>query len=363
MFMNYRKILAAIVLTVLICNSMPFSVYASDSTIKPHFLKWSNAAAISVDSNSEDDETRITMNTMGLKKGYYSTYVFENKKRDWSEYGELAFSISNETEAPLKFNMIVTLENGVRLTVSDKSAVMIQHKNSDKMNLTYPTWGSIELEGHFQGTVHVPFSSLQVQNATEPLLGQESAAITSWGIIANTTEDAKQEFYVDDFQLVLKENSRIQNELAGAVLKGDQQVLKPYIGDSIAQYSLETKDLNLPVSFKLEAPIDGVTITRDGRLTLRPDIHVDTLPLYVDIDNKWRRSFTVNLIPSWFLNAKQQDGTSLTIPTTDEMSKVTIVSDPFINKKMLIFVRIIIIVIGATMGMLYWGWRKKLRLK
>jgi len=296
-----------------------------------------------------------------LANGYYSAYIYELKKSNWTKYGELVFSIKNESKDPLKFNVIVERESGESLTILENSQVFIQKKGEEKLDIISPTFGSIELEGHFDGTVHIPFNSLQDKNLTEFPKEQQISQIISWGITTNIVENKELEFRVEDFELVLKENALLNNKLAGIIINGDKQVLKPIVGESIAQYSVEMNGMNERASFQLDKPINGAILTDDGRLTLTPSIQTDKLLIQVEIDNKWRKQFNVELTTPWSLNAKDKDGTSLAIPKIGEMAKVTNSSDPFLNKNTLIALRMIILTGGAIICLLYWGWRRRAR--
>ncbi|MFH5187380.1 hypothetical protein ACHHV8_35050 [Paenibacillus sp. TAB 01] len=345
----------------LLMSCMVFSAYASDTVIEPPFRHWSNGAHVTV--GSAGGETRVTSDTHGLKKGYYTTYVFEAEKRNWSADGELSVPITNESGTPLKLNVIVTLADGTNLTLTDKSNVMVESLGSGRQNLQGLTYGSLELAGRFEGTVHVPFSSLHVQGGAGGESRPELDSIVSWGLTTNLEEEGTQSFRIGRVQLVPAAQAAISNELGEAVLQGDLQVVKPYIGESIAEYSLQTKSAQLKETFKLEKAVKGASLTPDGRLTLTPEISEDSLSMYVDIDGRWRKDIDVKLVPSWTLSAKQQDGTSLSIPETGQMSKVMEKSDPLLKPDMLISLRIVIVAAGAGIGLLYLGWRQRFRSK
>ncbi|OXM82418.1 hypothetical protein CF651_31160 [Paenibacillus rigui] len=358
MFLKYREVCLAALLILFMLFSGKSTIYAMEK-VPPPFQTWSNGAKLSVESSTDTGETTVNVSTKDLDKGTYGVYLYDTELEDWSSYGALSFHVDNQSDAPLRLNVIVTLADGISLTVVDKGNAIVQSKDDTKRELVGLTLGSIWLKAHFQGIVSVPFSSLGLQNAAGMQEKPEIAAIASWGITANMDEGMEQRFLLGGYQLIPKEDAAISNQVAGAVLTGELQALKPYIGESIVQYGLSIRDTQLPVTFKLASPMDGASISQDGRLALTPSVQADKITIDVDIGSEWTKSFNVELFPSWSLHAKQADGTSLTIPTNDEMSRVVKDSDPFVTPRALTIARTAIAVIVAGIGLLYIKWRRR----
>lgn len=354
-----RKRVATCFLVMLIFGSMFVTVHASDATLGDvQFNVWSNGTTVKVESTDKKNQVNIDLNSQGLKEGIYTTYLYDNKNRDWSDYGELVFSVKNKSTTPLKINIVLELANGEKRTVRDNRAVFLQHKDEKMLDLVYSHSEAIELGGLFEGKIYVPFASLQGVQSKDTQIMDKISDLTVWGITVISEANQEIQFELGDFSLVLLEDARVDNLVSGVQIHGDRQIQKPIHGESIARYYVDHNDPSIPVAFHLQKPMDGAVVSTDGKITLTPSIQADQLQMIALIDDKWRRQFTVDLFSSWTVNAKATDGTSLAILDSNDMTKVISATDPFLNSKILNTLRIVVVAIGIGIGIVYWSWRR-----
>ena len=100
----------------------------------------------------------------------------------------------------------------------------------------------------------------------------------SWGITMTTTENAQLNYRVGNIKLVPRKEAVAENQISSVTIKGDERVVKPVAGESVATYTVsgllatDPKASETPeVSFQLAHPVQGVTITSDGLLTIGTD--------------------------------------------------------------------------------------------
>lgn len=354
-----RKRVATCLLAMSIFGSMFVTVHASDATLgEVQFNVWSNGTTVKVESTDKENQVNIELNSQGLKEGIYTTYLYEAENRDWSDYGELVFSVKNKSTIPLKINIVLELADGTKITVRDNRAVFLQHKGEKILDLVYSQSEAIELGGLFEGKIYVPFASLQGVQSKDTQIMAELSDITVWGITVISDANQEIQFELGDFSLVLLEDAGLDNLVSGVQIHGDRQIQKPIHGESIARYYVDHNDPSIPVAFHLQKPIEGAVVSTDGKITLTPSIQADQLQMIAIIDDKWKSQFTVDLYSSWTVNAKATDGTSLAILDSNDMTKVISATDPFLNRSMLKTIRIVVVAIAVGIGIVYWSWRR-----
>ncbi|MGF9697232.1 hypothetical protein [Paenibacillus sp. MABNR03] len=330
-------------------------LHLSGNTIR----EWNNGTQV----NARVDKTgslQISTSTQGLKKGYYSAYVYELRNRDWSRYGAMTFSIRNESDQTLPLNVVFTRADQSSVTVSDDRNVIVIPKATKEAALVHPVAGLIQLEPGFVGQIRIPFSSLMVQDKAKTTGQVKLGKITGWGISTTTTENAKLNFRVGNIKPVSQKQAAVENDLTTLQITGDERMVRPEVGESIAQYdvrSSSSKEVQ-NVSFRLDSPVQGATITPDGLLTLQTAVQPESLTIRALVDGKWNLAYPVILDNSTAMNVQEKDGTKRSIPSPDQVTKVLTPSNPLMKPWVEWLIRIVVTAAGIITLAAYWLWRK-----
>lgn len=325
----------------------------SGSTLR----EWNNG--IQVDTQMDKNGSiQIQTSTEGLKKGYYSAYIYELRNRDWSSYGALTFSIRNESEMTLPFNVVITRADQSSLTIADNRNVIVVPKATKEATLVHPTAGLIKLKPGFVGQIRIPFSSLMVQDKAKTAGLVKLGKITGWGITTTTTENAKLNVRVGNIKPVSRKQAAAENELTTLQITGEERMMKPEAGESIAQYEVHSSSSKgIPkTSFQLDSPVQGASITPDGLLTLH--VQPESLTIRALVNGKWNLTYTVMMDQSTAMNVQEKDGTKRAIPSSDQVTKVVNPTDPLMEPWMEWLIRIILSAAGILTLAAYGFWRK-----
>ncbi|WP_405155267.1 hypothetical protein [Paenibacillus sp. FSL K6-0108] len=321
--------------------------------------EWNNGAKVDTSVDNKGS-VQIKTSTQGLEKGYYSAYVYELKNRDWSGYGALTFSIRNESDRKLPLNIVLTQSDKRSLTVSDDRNVIVVEKSTGQAELVQPVSGLIELEPGFVGQIRIPFSSLMVKDKASTAGQVKLGKVIGWGVTTTTPENAKLSFRIGNIKPLSKKQAVVENGLTTLQMTGDERVVKPVAGESIAQYAVKSSSEEKPdVQFQLATPVQGVSITPDGLLTLHTDVDAEQATIRALVNDKWNLTKTVMLDRSSAMNVQEKDGTPRSIPDPSEVTKVLSPADPMMKTSVGWFIRLLLTAAGIHGLVLYWMWRRQ----
>lgn len=342
----------------------------SITQLDPSNLKnTSNGANVRYDLRKDNNKSilSVNVNSKHLKKGYYTSNIYNDMYMNLDSYGMISFDIDNQSNDELRINFIIKQIDGTFLSVSNDKNVLIKKENSDLLEMVTPSYGTISISKGFKGSIYVPFNSLGKEGQDKQDKIYNISKILYWGIAQTTAENKEQSFSLSDFKLI-KYNSQInQYGNLNFFIQGENQVQIPVVGESISQYKAEIDDSNGKVngdkiSYKIETSKKGVSISKDGLLKLETGIKPEKIKIDAIInDNNVYVSKEINLYKSWTLNAKEVDGTSKSIPKTNEVKRLIgskyefILSDKFMNCIRVFVVMIICLSIG-----LYIFWNKEI---
>ncbi|MEO2205497.1 hypothetical protein ABGV42_17330 [Paenibacillus pabuli] len=327
----------------------------SGSTLR----EWNNGTEVDTQMD-KNGSIQIQTSTEGLKKGYYSAYIYELRNRDWSSYGALTFSIRNESEQTLPFNVVIIRADQSSLNVADNRNVIVVPKTTKEATLVHPTAGLIKLKPGFVGQIRIPFSSLMVQDKAKTAGLVKLGKITGWGITTTTTENAKLNLRVGNIKPVSRKQAAAENELTTLQITGEERMVKPEAGESIAQYEVHSSSSKgiSKTSFQLDSPVQGASITPDGLLTLQTSVQPKSLTIRALVNGKWNLTYTVMMDQSTAMNVQEKDGTKRAIPSPDQVTKVVNPTDPLMKPWMEWLIRIILSAAGILTLAAYGFWRK-----
>jgi hypothetical protein len=303
----------------------------------------------------KDKFIKLETNTMKFQKGYYTSLFCINSKCDWSRYREVSFYIKNLSDTAIKINLFAILDNGEYIMLEEGEYIFLQKEKNNYMKAIDIQSEGFELNNDFEGRVHIPLKNFNFNKET-------FRKVISFGIQTTTKEDIIQKMEISNIQLISPQKSNIPKEILNLKIDGDKNVVKPIIGESIAQYKMITnckEGSENTASFYLEEEVEGVSITKGGRLTVLANSIVKKINIKSVINDKFNFIFEINLSDSSILNLKDKEGLSLTVPKENEVRKVISSQELFNRTDTIILFRIIIILTVILLLTIYLLWRIK----
>lgn len=136
-------------------------------------------------------------------------------------------------------------------------------------------------------------------------------------------------------------------------IEGDLIVQIPVAGESIARYTASES-----AEFYMDS-IEGVSITREGRLTINIDVKPQIINIYAKNNSGEVTDFEVQLLESWTENFVEKDGTIMKIPRAGEMPTIGGSLYEFSTHETTIWgIRGIALLICIIFVFVYYSWRK-----
>lgn len=321
--------------------------------------KTSDGANLEINTSETNGyELDVKMNTMGLDKGYYTAYLYENQSEDWSNYEAISFHIKNYSESPIRINMNLKESDEKVFSPSDESVILVKKDGSEIIGKVKPSYGTIELPKEFEGNIYIPFSSFKEKDNLSNNEGTQISRISSWGVIATLSENEERNFNLSKFALINRGSKLGVYFNSKLSIKGDDTVQIPVEGESISEYKIDSDSKN--IKFKLINPIDGITMNDSGRLTVNTDVEEQNVQICAVLDDTISETMDIKLVKSWTLSAHEVDGTSKSVAKSDEVKKLmSIVEMKLLTDKGVIIIRICLVIIAIGFGCLYWKWKMK----
>lgn len=364
-----RKNTIIVIFTIAIC--LINSIYAYGELDSKEFIpiniqKASNGSNVEINTNESNGyELAVKMSTHGLKEGYYTAYLYEQQSRDWSNYEAISFYVINECDNPIKINLNLEKSDGRVVTPSEDNGILIKKENSETIERVHISFGALELTNYFKGTIYIPFNSFKEKDKLSNNNTNEISQISSWGIVTVLNEDEEINFKASKFSLINKGSNMKKIFDSKFSIKGDNTVVIPVVGESISDYKIETIKQNGTINtdnvrFQLMQPVDGITISDNGRLVATPDVKTQEVKICAVVDNSVCEIMRIDLVKSWTLSAKEIDGTIRSIPSPDKISKsVSSKENIILNNNFILSLRLVIFLSIFAFVFLYWRWKKE----
>lgn len=314
-------------------------------------------------SKLQSNMYELNMDTSGLKTGYYTTYIYVNSSDDWSNYEGFQFKVENKSSGSIRINLDIKTRDGKVLSVPDKNVVMLKNIDREELEIYNPKYGTVEIPKDFNGEIYIPFNSMREK---EEVLNEviKVAGIDSWGIVATAAENENKDFLVGDFRLI-KSGSNLKKYFEyNLQITGDKEVEIPVVGEGISDYkvidTVKNEDIlekGTVVEFKMKKDVNGVNISKDGRLTIHPDISPQEIEIESVINDTIVKNLKVNLLKSWTLTEKEVDGTKKSIPKENEVRSILDDKDEIYINRFIIIMRFFIVFISIFCVALYIKWK------
>lgn len=137
-------------------------------------------------------------------------------------------------------------------------------------------------------------------------------------------------------------------------IEGDLIVQIPVAGESISIFKASES-----AEFYMDY-IDGVSITKEGRLIINTDVNQQSIKIYARTNDGDVAEAEIQLLKSWTENFIEADGTIMKIPRAGEMPSLGGTLYEFSTRETTIWcIRGAVLVICIIFIILYYYWRKK----
>lgn len=358
----YKEITMFIFIVVIGCINYT-NVYAASDIAFEEFIpiniqKTSDGANVEINTSETNGyELVVKINTRGLEKGYYTTYLYENQSKDWSNYEAISFHVTNYSESPIRINMNFKESDEKVFSPSDESMILVKKDGSEIIGKVKPSYGTVELPKEFEGNIYIPFNSFKEKDDSSKNEGLQISRISSWGIISTLTENEERNFKLSKFALINKGSKLGAYFDSNLYIKGDDIVQIPIEGEAISQYKFD--DDNKEVKFKIMNPVDGITISDNGRLTVGKDVEEQNIQICAVLDDTISETKEIKLEKSWMISKYEVDNTSKSIHKSNQIGTFIYSIEKFLlNDNVIFIIRICLILMAIAVGSLYYIWMK-----
>lgn len=331
------------------------SAVASDSkrVITPGEMKeWDNGAKVTCSGSGSGSNFRESMvaDTSGLKKGYYSVFLYDVKARNLQSYDGFAFNLKNQNDSDLKINLTFTVNSKTSLTLSDSSYAILESSDQSISEAITPAYGTLSIPANFDGTVYIPLSKLCTSDGKTV----SPAQIQSWGITSVMTENQQVKYQAGNFELLSGSIASMKASYYLFSLTGSSRIAVSNTGSVIEFYQAQVKDLDgNPVgqaaTYSLKKAVSGVTISKDGRLEVDSDCTAPSVTVC---------SKLANSVDDGELTVSLQHGRTVAaagIPRPSAVPKITTPAESKLNGFMN-WIRFAAIVIAVFFGVIFYSW-------
>lgn len=313
-------------------NSSHIDVLINDGSISKNIIN-DNISSVHIDTNN-------------LSKGYYTASLLKRISGDFSNYSGISFYI--KTNDTLKINLDLQSILGNNYKIIESSKILISYEDGNYYEGINGSYTLFEIPKGFSGRVFIPFSNMYDENGNNVINDLNSLDIIR--VIVGLEENNTKDFEIGDFAFICSDSSVNDELFSDTYIIGDNESIIPVEGQNISKYSLYSKNGYLKeVNFYLKNYVEGVYITKDGKLTVSSNAKEQSVQIIsVFGDSKYIKS----------INLKKK---ITAIPSVDEAQSVG--SDSWLlNNYFIYFIRVMLFVLFVLCIFVYKKWRKKLDL-
>jgi len=352
---------------IIICLSVCFlllsflgNAYAvsskSEETITPSQIKeWDDGANVTSESSGTGENFRVSVfaDTNGLKEGYYSIYLFDNKVRSVRSYDGVRFNIKNDNNTELKINLTFTVNSKVSISLTDSSFAILESDNQNINETVAPAYGTISIPAKFDGTVYVPLSQLYTSDGERVTLTK----IQSWGITTVMSQDQKIHYQIGNIAFLRESVASMKDSYYFITVSGNSTISIPHTGSVIENYNAQVKDfdnnsVDQNVTFSLAESIAGVSVSKNGKLEVGSDCVASEIKVCAKSEN--------SINSGVFMITLQHNDTAAGSDEIPRASEVLNIMSPVYTQlsKSVTLIKFLSIAIALIIGAIFLNWFK-----
>lgn len=297
-------------------------------------------------STINDDICNINIDTNNLYKGYYTACLSKKIQGDYSDFSGISFYIN--TNDTLKINLNLQSILGNNYAINEDSKILICYEDGNYYESINESYSLFEIPKGFSGNVYIPFSNMYDKDGNN--INNELNTLDIIRIIVGLEETNNKNFQIGNFAFI-NGNSSVNNEFINEThIIGDNEILIPEEGQNISNYNLYSLDKHLnDDEFYLKNNIDGVYITKDGKLTVSNTAREEQIQIISSHNNS---KYIKNI------NLKKN---ITVIPNVNEVENIP--SSILLNNYFINFIQIVLLCLFVLFIVVYKNWRKILNVK
>ena len=331
----------------------PCDIYASEQkeelAIKLNHFKLGEDAkeefSPEISYNKEEGNMKISFQTMNQKEGEYPVSVFENTKQKLSGYAGVNIKVKNSAEN-VKGNVLFSTQKGNVLVLEDDVPVIL--KQNGTCYTEKVEYGAFSIPANFEGEIYIPFSSFTKGDEAEREELEKGIYGLGFTLVAPEKKQISVEFQSVSFI------PKTENEIFYFTLSGSEKVLRPSIGESVENYSVDFFDREgqkiektCAISYcitKDGRPAKGISMDENGKLTVTAEAQEGEYRLEAKNSEGESTYLLITLKKSWTETQKTENGYDASMVLPDEVVKVVDDTSVWMNAGYLVTGRVLAVV-------------------
>lgn len=324
----------------------------SQNVTAPDIIKeWDNGANVTKTSigTGTNFQTSIKADTNGLKKGYYTVYLYDISSHCVNSDDGVRFNFRNLNNQEIKINLTLTVNSKTNVAMTDSSYAILEFADQSFREAVTPAYGTISIPANFDGTVYIPFSKLFNTDGKHVSLTD----IKSYGVAAIMTQNQQIQYQLGNIEFLSGSIASMRNCYL-IYLLGKNNIDIPYNGSILENYQYQIKDLNgNPVqktaAFFLKNNVAGAAITKDGNLEVSSGCTASDITICSKLpDSIDCAELTVSL-------KRENAGKFVGIPRPSDTPKITTAVDTKLDKFINI-IRFAAVAIASIIWLIFQEW-------
>lgn len=306
-------------------------------------------------------QTTLDKNKKGLKIKYdndeaeKNPYIqlYKSGKYNWTKYDAIVLQVENKEDKPINIGIQIENKSNVKFKLQDNGVVFLKKDKTKSYIQAKQNYSNVEIPSKFKGRVYIKFNNLINEKNNKKLKKSQLKNITYWGITIVPTKEGKGEVILNKAELWKNKDLVALNKLRDIEVVGSNEVQIPMIGESIERYKVKGKK---NVVFSLQKEVEGVSISKDGLLSINNKVNQEYLILNMKIKDKIILKKYISLKHPWYRDKFDEQNVSYGLPsptnspTVNAMSKFSVLENSFT------FVKTFLVVVFIMTLVLYKYW-------
>lgn len=300
--------------------------------------------------NNIENGFNIVLNTEGYEKGYYTEFFSPGKDLNLEGVNAIAFNIKNNCSNELRMNFVCSTEKE-EFKIQDENKIFVEEESSGILEELKMQYGTFNIEKEKNITIYIPLRSLNME---------EIKYVNNFGFSITCEEDKNINFDIINFTLLRKDETNLINNMLSKNIIGDDEVVIPTAGESIASYRVE--GLDSKVYFSTLENYIGVDIDGDGVLHVKDTAEPGFITIKIEGEDGTFLYKKISLKDSWVKNKENTGGIDFSIPKNINVNNSSLVKI-FTNNTIISILRAVSIFIVLIFTMFYMNWKGYFKVK
>ena len=276
-------------------------------------LKYHNNGGTVQFKRSKQNGVWAEFDTAGEKKGYYTTYIYAEQKEVIGNDSVISFHMKTKQEVRMNVDVVLSPEYHT-YTTEEGSKVFLKSDGSNQFEVRFIEYGAFEVPENFSGNVYFPIAS-------------KKKFLDTYGIGFSVvlSQEQRVEFFMDKIYISSGTTCLDDVLYTEFEVKGEKYPEIPMYGEYYYSYKVKFPDgkrKKYQVTYKLEKPVEGVTVDSIGRLSVKSGTEPQSISILMQINKKLQYQYEVELTESWLAKVENVDVSSFVVPKVEEVKPV-----------------------------------------